>query len=252
MKEKISEWFEAGAPFNDGVTLYMSLPITKPNVIRSLKRGKNSYNKSLLIKELRQAKATPPPPKPAKRGKKSVLKTPATDAVIHKEHVANRQKDESAKREFNKIKYNELPAELKVRFREAKDIFYNLCDLKVALNDVPAASTKEALAIQLQIEELDDQRKTIWKELEHWKNHKTLLPSTAEDFTSYTPGQLYKKKGNLASNITKTTRRINNWYDDLEKETNAHKQRLIENKINKAEKSVHQHRLNILKIDELL
>lgn len=250
MLNSIEQWFESGVPFEEGVALYLSLPNTKPHVVRSLNRGKNSYNKALLIKELRQIKATPPEPKKKKQTPKPNQKV--TDQTIAAEHLHNQQKQQSANKLFGQIKYAELPSELKLRFREAKDIFYNLCDLKIALNSVAPENRGEALAIQLQIEELDDQRTLIWKELEHWQKHKTLLPTETDDFSGLNSDELRTKKARIASSMSKMQKRVDGWYDDLASETDSHQQRLIENKINKAEKDLHQKDLNTKKIDELL
>lgn len=248
--EAIQQWFDNGAPFEEGVAIYKALPVTSPKVLRCLDRGKNAYNTSLLIKELRQYKTAPPePPKP----KKVVIKPKiATDVVIAIEHLQQQQKAVSSERFFKPIKYAELPPQLKLRYREVKDVFYQMCDLKFALNDLPAKEVEKALAIQLQIEELDTQRSLIWKELEHWQKHKTELPSTSEDFSKLPPAKLVLKKANIKSSITKLNKRIDNNYKALSEEKDKHQAILIENKINKAEKLLHQHKLNLIKIDELI
>jgi len=127
-----------------------------------------------------------------------------------------------------------------------------MCDLKFILNDLPKASTDEALSIQLQLEELDDKREHIWKELHHWQNHKTLLPSTTDSFEGLSTAELFKKRNNLRSQVTKLNKRIDTYYENLTKESDKHQIKLIERQINRSEKKLHQHTLNIDKLKDLL
>ena len=104
---------------------------------------------------------------------------------------------------FQKITYGVLPAQLKVRFREAKDIFYNMCDLKVIWNELPDEAEDQALELQLQIEALDTQRETIWRESTTGRNTKPSCPQSQARITQrLTPQQLYpeeSKPGKLMS-----------------------------------------------------
>lgn len=255
LPQQIAQWFENGAPFEEGVAIYNALPHPNANTLRSLKRGKNSYNKSLLIKELRTATRQPTTSnKQPKSVKKPPVKpaAPVTDETIHKEHQQKQQKETAAKQEFNRVKYAELPPELKVRYRQLKDTFYQMCDLKFILNDVPKKQEKEALAIQLQIEELDEQRTIIWREIDHWQAHKTLLPSTTPDYSKMETKELWRLKKNLDSKITKMQQRIDAKYEVLMDETDKHQIIKLEQGINRSEKKLHQHRLNLTKIKELL
>ncbi len=252
LAEQITNWFDNGAPFKEGVALYKSVSQPDFKILKSLDRGQNSYNKSLLIKTLRQLKSAPPSPPKKKSVKIIKPQQPVTDAVIQKEHQEQHLKTEAAKQEFKRVKYAELPSELKVRYRELHDIFYQMCDLKFILNDVPAKQEKEALAIQLQIEELDEQRTIIWREIDHWQTHKTLLPSETPDFSELDNKKLWRLKKNLDSKITKMQQRVDAKYDELAEETNKTKAIKIENSINRSEKKLHQHRLNLTKIKELL
>ena len=209
---------------------------------------------SILCRELRRLKKEAPVKKSKPRPKVILVSTPtiATPASQIQEE-RKESKARSADTYFKKIKYGELPAELKVRFRLAKDIFYDMCDLKFALNDLPDSAEHQALDIQLQIEALDEQRETIWKELEHWQEYKTMLPTKAdEDFSQLTPQKLFLKKANLASSISKMSKRIESWKNDLEKEPDKEKRLKISQQINRSQKKLHQHEINMRKIEELL
>lgn len=254
LKEQIDQWFEDGADFDTGVAIYKSLPRPKSTIIRSFSRGKNSYNKSLLIKELRVFKTVKPlPEKKASVQKiKENVQRPATDRVVQQEQLQETQKKKSAERFFQRITYASLPPELKPRYREVRDLFYDMCDLKFILNDIEEVVSPQALAIQLQIDELDTQRALIWKELEHWDKHKTFLPSGTEDFSKLPEKDLYKTKANLVSKIAKLSKRIELKYDRLEDCTDRSESLKIEATINRSEKLLHQHNLNLVKIEELL
>lgn len=253
--EQITQWFNDGCPFDEGVVLYKSLPKPNISVLRKLKRGKNSYNKSLLIKELRLVKnkptvvAKPATPKPQH---KPIPKVEATDAIIAKEHQEQQTKVNALKVEYGSIKYAHLPAELKPRYRELGDIFYQMCDLKFILNEIPPKAEKEALAIILQIEELDDQRTMIWREIDHWNAHKSILPTEADDYKGLNSDELRTAKARLKSNITKLEQRIEAKYATLFETVNLKPKIKLEESIRRSEATLHKHRLNVLKINELL
>ena len=77
--------------------------------------------------------------------------------------------------------------------------------------------------------------KSIWKELNHYKTFKTILPSKEKDYSKISDLQKDKIRRNLESSKSKMQKRVDEWYNDLENETDKHQQKLIENKINKAE-----------------
>lgn len=251
LNKNITEWFNTGANYTLGFMIYKQLPKPKRSVLKRLEKGQNSYNKTLLIKELRQFKNKPAADITVfKKKAPASVKTPAPD--VTKDAQERLYKKRSEERQFKAIKYAMLPGELKLRYREAKDIFYQLCDLKFILNDLPAEEVKQALAIQLQIEELDEQRAIIWRELLHWQDHGTLLTTKAESFDNLEAKELYRLKANLKSKITKLEQRIEVKYNELITTTDKKANRLLEQRINKSEKLLHKHRVNLIKINELL
>lgn len=248
----IADWFKT-MDYNAGVAIYKSLPTAKNRTVTLLERGKNDRNMGTLIGELRKAKNVRTTPEIKKKPIAVPKSLPTKPAPPEKEAQQNYLKEEASKKYFAKIRYGELPAELKVRFRKAKDLFYDMADLKFQLNDLPDESEAEALTIMLQIEDLDEQKDTIWKELEHWQLYKTMLPVKAsEDFSKLQPLELDRKLRNLKSQISKKKSRIKKWQSAAEKETDKIAQRKILQQINRTEKSLHQDEINLRKIEELL
>ena len=67
------------------------------------------------------------------------------------------------------VRIGDLPAELRIRYSRARNIFYEMIELKFALNDLPSEAEASALKIMLKIDDLDEERDLIWKELHHWQ-----------------------------------------------------------------------------------
>lgn len=205
-----------------------------------------------LVSLLRKYKNAPVKEETKKPELPSPAPTAPTQEVINKEHERAQIAQESTTREFSGIRLGDLPPELRPRFLRARQVFYDMIELKFALNDLPPEAEQSALSIQLQILDLDEERDLIWKELHHWKNHRSILKAPTDDFAGLTNPQLYQKKRNLTSSISKIEKRLDEKYALLDKETNKHQQLLIENQIKRSEQTLHTHQLNIKKIDELL
>lgn len=248
--DAITNWFKNSKEYHAGVALYASLPTKKIRVLKILNRGKTRRNMSTLVSELRKYKKAPAAPKVAP----IVIQQPkiVTQEVINIEAERKHQVTKSTEKEYKGILIGDLPAELRPRYSKARNIFTEMIELKFALNDLPAKAMESALKIQLQINKLDEERDLIWSELHHWKQHKTLLPTTADDFSNLTDRQLDLKSRNFKSNKTKMQQRVDVWYNDLDQEKDTHKQILIEGKINRAEQKIHQFNINIKKIEALL
>jgi hypothetical protein len=251
--DAITQWFKENKDYNVGVALYASLPTKKISVLKRLNRGKNNHNMATLVSELRHYKNAPVPNTPKPKKIIETPKKPTTQQTINIEAERRHISTQAVNREFGNIRLGDLPPELRPKFLRAQAVFYDMIELKFALNDLPKEAEDSALNIILQIEALDEERDILWKQLHHWKNHKTILSlDTKENLTGLSPLQLDLKKRNLRSSISKITSRINTWYKDLEAETNVHKQRLIENKINRSEKLVFKHEQTINKINKTL
>lgn len=251
--ESISNWFKNSKNYNEGVAIYAMLPIKKTRIFKTLTKGKSNRNMALLVSELRKYKNSANKPKAVKKeAVVSVVKKPITQDVINIEVARTVVKEESLQQEFSLVKIGDLPAELRIRYSKARNIFYNMIELKFQLNDLPANAEDEALKIMLEIDSLDEERDLIWKELHHWNQFKTILPSTVPDYEKMDKYNLDKTRRNLESSKSKQQKRVDQWYSDLENEPDKHQQHLIENKINKGEKVIHQKNINIKKIKSLL
>lgn len=251
MKE-VTDWFKT-KDFDAGVQLYASLPGSNTRLLASLKRsGRNDRNIALLCKELRPYYSEELPAKV--KVKIETKSAPIAKPVeVHKEQERKQIAEVSANNFLQKIRYNELPPELRVRYRKIKDLFYDMCDIKFLLNDLPKKAEIEALKMQLAIESLDDEKQLIWKELDHWQDHKAILPTKqTTDFSKMDFKELFLMKGKLTDSIYKISKRINTWKQNLEKEKDNREKRKIEQQINTSSKRLHQHQINLKEIERLL
>ena len=250
---EISEWLQSKPKdYKTGVDLYAASSAMQSRTLANLKRGQNPRNMAVLIKELRQLSKSrayqKPKPKPVVK-----IEVVADPKPVQVEMERKNQIEQSANAYFQKIKYNELPAVLKVRYRQLKDLFYDMSDLKFVLNDLPAKEVNKALKIILKIEALDEQREMIWRELDHWQDHKTLLPTKTEnDFTGLSQQDLFLKKANLVNYINKKSSRIKKWESELQKKSNKDERLKIGQQINRTQKAVHLHKLDLQKIEGML
>lgn len=249
---EIEEWFKTQS-YNEGVALYASAPSSKNRIVQLLQRGKNDRNMSTLIRELRLLKnqrPTPPLPKLRPAPPKPAI---IVENVGQEEAERSHLKELGSKSYFQKIRYGELPPELKLRFRKLKDLFYDMCDLKFQFNDIPDEAEDASLSLMIQIDALDEQKDTIWKELDHWQTYKTMLPvKVSEEYSKLDPLELDRKRRNLNSQIAKKNKRINKWQVDAASTDDKLNQRKILQQINRTLKTVHQDEINLRRIQELL
>lgn len=252
--EEINEWLQdKNKSYEIGLKLYSGSPGVKNRILSTLSRGSSPKNLSTLIYELRQLKNSRKlkvEPAPKKTEAKKVIIPPVSEQLkAERTDLIQR----SVQSQIKKIRLGDLPKELRPRFRRLSDLWYQMCELKFDFNDLPPKKEKEALQIILQIEALDQEKSMIWKEIDHWNKYKTLLPvETNEDFSNLTPQQLYLKKVNLGNYVHKKEKRIENWKEDLRKESRKPEQVKIQEQINRTLKAIHEHELNIKKIEDRL
>jgi hypothetical protein len=252
--ESISNWFQNSKDYYKGVAIYATLPIKKARILKSFNKGKSKRNMSLLVAELRKYKNGTTKVKPTVKESITVAKPkkPITQEVINVAVKRTAQKQESLQQEFSGIRIGDLPADLRPRYSKARRNFEEMIELKFTLNDLPPEAEEDALRIMLQIDDLEEERDLIWKELHHWNTFKTILPSTSKDYSKMTDLQKDQERRNLESSKSKQQTRVDAWYNDLVEEPDKHQQKLIENKINKAEKAIHQKNININTIKNLI
>lgn len=247
---EISQWF-IDQDYQKGVELYAQLPEAKSRILTTLKRGESDKNLATICRALRTYKQAEPVREPVKKisKPKPVQRAPTAEVIMDRNQVI----EQSAGSYFKKIKYGELPPELRVRYKQLKDLFYEMCDLHFLWLDLPDEAEEEALKLQLEIFSIDEQRDTIWKELDHWDLYRTILPTkSSEDFSQLSERDLFLKKANTASSISKISKRIEGWKDKVESEPDKLKKVKLNQQINNSEKKLHQHQINLQKILELL
>lgn len=246
----INDWLQdKNRDYNTGVNLYAASTAVKTRMLSGLRKGRSPRNLAVLIKELRQLRnkrERPSSPQPPKIKRDIVAPSIPVQNELEKKSLLHK----SSESYFKKTRFGDLPAELRPRFRILKDLWYEMGESKFQLNDLPAKREKDALKLILHIEALDEEKDLIWKEIDHWRKYKTLLPTkSGEDFSKLSPQQLYLKKANLVSYINKKNKRIERWKEDFEKEPVKQERIKIQEQINRTIKDVHEHELDIKSIE---
>ncbi len=193
----VKEWFAKGCDYLKGLSLFRQLnPSLQRQAERLLKEGETHSNKYELRYELEKHLNKDEP-------------DPATPTPLKRKNLK-----ESVKREFGGIRFSDLPSELRPRFKAMVAVFYQVCELKLQLNDLPDQSEKEALLLQTQIFDLFEFRDLVWRELDYWKQQKRLLPQPTV-LKHLTPAQMVAKRNNLYSNISKKKKKISQLEQEL-------------------------------------
>lgn len=108
------------------------------------------------------------------------------------------------------------PQELHSVFKRRSDHWLSACSLKQQLNSVAKMDETTALKIQWKILENIEAMEDCQKALDHYKNHKRILPTkTDKSFSDLNPLDLLKKRNNLRSNITKRAKTLKQMEADL-------------------------------------
>lgn len=250
--DAIINWFKGSKDYYEGVAIYAALPTKKPRLLKRLTKGKTNSNMATLVAELRKYKNAPKRAESKPNQEPPTPAIPITQEIINTEVLRKHITTESAKAEYQGILIGSLPASLRQRYSKAYNLFMQMIELKFALNDLPPEANDSALKMILEIEAIDDERDLIWKELRHWQQFKTVLPTKTDDFEGLSALQLDAKRRNIKSSITKISGRIDDKYDALDKEPDKHKAKLIEDSINRSERTLHTHNINLKKIESLL
>lgn len=255
---EIQQWLnDRSRDYDTGVNLYRNSPVCKTRTLQILEKGKSQRNLAVLLGELRkiknqavrQEKIQPKPEavkKAVQKVKKEIKPDPKQDKFEKKAAI-----NSSSQKQFKSVRMGDLPKELRPRFKRQKNLFYEMCELKLEMNESPPE--KNTLDIQLAIEALDQEIDLIWKEIDHWMNYKTILPGkTDTDFSKIPPQKLYLKKANIQSNINKVQKRIDRMKEEYTKEPNRQERVKIKTALNKSLKTLHKNQLNLNQINELL
>ena len=101
------------------------------------------------------------------------------------------------------------PVELHPVYQNAYQIWVHVCSLKIQLNAVPGHDEKEAFRIQTSILEKMERFDCCKKALDHYNDHKRILPTaTKSDFSKLSPIELITKRNSLRSLITRRKQTI--------------------------------------------
>lgn len=247
----IQDWFDSARDYPHGLALYRNHPEVNPRLLKKLEQGRGRGHQALLFNTLRKLKN-----RRAVLPKMATLKTvatPSSDESLAQEQTQQARKSQGFQTAYGHLRYHELPDPIKKHYREIKDLFYDLCDLKFALNALPPKAVSEALALQGKILRLDAQRQLLWKILDDFKRHGRLpKPKDDDVLRSLSPLGLLQKKNNVQSQISKITKRIDQWYTRLDQESDGHQGLLLEAKITRAEARLLAHQQQLLQINEYL
>ncbi len=244
--EAIKAWLN-DKDYEKGVAIYNSLSCCNKRLVKNFRSRKNARNKLTLEYELKKYyekhQHKPTPPKPV------IVQTSITNDTQHQEKS---KLEARAKEEANRVLYSSLPHDLKPKHRRAVQLFYDMCDLKQVLNGLADEEEEKARLIQIQIRQKDTEKKLLWQELQYYNKHKQyLVTEDPNDFSKLTPEEKTKQLYNLRSYVTKKTKRVEGWYQELET-AQGNEALKLETKITKAESSIHQMQINIVELKKQL
>jgi hypothetical protein len=195
----IQSWFASQGSYADGVKLYSQLPSCNANVLRNFAK-ENTANFLKLKYELKKASLSgssaiiPKKENIAPEPKKVVKPEPLLKEIIQQSAAASFQNETMA----------DFPMELHSTYRQRVSDFYLACELKFQLNSIAEDDEKEALKIIIQLDDLWTRIDRAWIILGHWKTHNRIMPTEeSEDFNALSEKQLWMRRNNLQSNISK-------------------------------------------------
>ena len=239
----IEEWFQT-KDYDTGVWIYASLPSSSKNIMARLQRGNTPKNRATLKYELTKFRKYPikinvnPP----------VKKSPTPKPVVNQKEA----RIETAIVESNrKITMAMLPdPSLRKRFVEKNNAFYQYCELKYQLNQLPVEKENEALELILEIMKQNSFIDSVWREIDYYLENKKLLPK-ASDFTKLDYKQQCKKLQLLYQNRSKRKTTLSKWEKELAKVKDPKKKVSLKAKIDKKSAELQQIEIDIETLKKL-
>jgi hypothetical protein len=139
--------------------------------------------------------------------------------IVRQAHY-DKVEDQKPKTEIEKPKFlgfiSQYPVELHGTYNDAFSFWLKLCSLKIKLNSISAEDEKSAYEIQTDILENLSKFVQCRKVLDHFNEHKRILPTeTKTDFSKFSELELDKKRRNLASLISRRKQTIAKMETDL-------------------------------------
>lgn len=141
---------------------------------------------------------------------KKELKSPMPPVIIHveKEIIPDKPKFIGEILQY--------PIELHSTYLEIENLWLLYCRYKLDLNAIPASDEAAALDIQNKIIELFKKFDVLKKILDHYVEHKHILPTESKkDFSNFTALQLDKERRNLESLICRRKQTIKKMSNEL-------------------------------------
>ncbi len=243
----IQSWFENNGNYSDGLELFAQLPNCNKIQLRNFAR-ENTSNFIKLKYELKKALMA---------GIGESIQEKILEPAVPQKPFENKPEPllqliikQSADQSFEKETMAIYPMELHETYRKRVSNFYKACELKFQLNSLPEGDENTALKIILQLEDLWTRIDCAWMILDHWKDHKRIMPvNESEDFTKLTPIQLLMKRNQLESRISKRKVTIKSMTAEVEA---SPENRTISNLLNRKLEQLHQLNIDLETIRNLL
>jgi hypothetical protein len=242
----IDEWFKDKDYFT-GVALYASLPKSSKNILSRLQRGNNPKNRATLKYELTKYR---------KSSINIIVQSPV-QTIIQKEVLPpvtsiKEQQIQNAVISSNKrVTMSMLPDPyLREKYVQKNNAFYQYCELKYKLNDLPAEKESEALDLILEIMKLNTFIDQVWKEIDYFLEHKKLLPSP-NDYTSLSYKEQIKKLQLLYQRRSKRKGTIGKWQVQLDECKDKIKASKLKGKISQKTEELNQIEIDIQTLKKL-
>ena len=202
----IEQWKSKGAPYNEGVLLYGTLPNNNKTLLKNFQKKHSPQLYEKLKYELSKIDNS---------AKEILLQKSAKSAISAKtenfskneivQYIEQKQTQYVTKQA---LYFHELPSALRPILLEANALFKEMCLLKVQLNELPVEAEIKALAIQLKISEKQKHNALCWEKLDYWKIHKVAPKEAKGKFETLTPANLVKKEQYLFASISKMKKRL--------------------------------------------
>ena len=187
-----------------------------------------------------------------KPAKSTAKKKTVTAELVAKTAVKNNAPPPPKSNETNAPVYmGDLPKELRPVLEKAHAHFKRACRLKIDLNELPAAATKKAFAIQMQIDDAMNQNRVCWEMIDFYNDY-GYLPQQKNEFKDMTPAQLYQRRRSKIEAVSKYNREIDTLQDQIKEEADLHKKKKLTWKLESSKKLKLKHESELVQLNELI
>lgn len=229
----IQKWLKEKGSFKDGIALYSALPGCNQSLLKTL-TTESTVNFLKLKYELKMALE-------AGKGAITPKKENTAPQPIKKPQKQSLLKEiikQSADVSFSKENMAMYPAELHSTYRNRIHDFYLACELKFKLNATADDDEETALEIIIKLEEVWNRVDRAWMVLNHWKDHRRIMPvEVSEDFSLLNGIQLVKRRDQLETSISKRKITLAKLMAQAEA---SPEDRTLQNKFNKKKEQLQQ------------